>query len=145
MPNIARRSVDFHFPVPSHLNRHVRGCSETIEAQPSSGFDRREPQRSKSDDSGAKERCGLLVGKSLRNDVDKILGRDDVLGITPVHAVAGELRTVAQILRPCTAVFAGSIGLMQPGNSDARTDGETPRVLACFLDATHNLVPRNYW
>ena len=125
MTRIARGSVDFHVPVPCHLNRHMRGRSEAVKAQTSSRLDGRKPQTSKSNDSCAKERRCLLVGKAFRNSVSKILGRDDVLGIAAVHAVAGELRAVAQILRSCAAVFASSIGLMQPGNPDARSDLET--------------------
>jgi hypothetical protein len=70
--------------------------------------------------------------------------RDDVLRVAAVHGVAGEFRTVAEILRPGAAVLAGFIGLVKPGDADASTDGKAPRILTLLLDNPHDLVTRNH-
>jgi hypothetical protein len=51
---------------------------------------------------------------------------------------------VAEILHPGAAVFAGLIRLVQPGNPDARADGEPPRALAGRFDDADDLVTWNH-
>src|SRR6516165_4596398 len=79
---------------------------------------------------GAKQGRGLLVGKPLGNGIYKAFWRDEGLGIAAVHAVAGELRAIAQIFLARPAVLAGPVGFVQPGNSHTRTDGKSSRVFA---------------
>src|SRR5258708_20413819 len=81
MTGIARASKHFYSPMPRYLNRHVRRCTEAIKAQSRARFNAGEPQRPEPDDSCAKQRRGLFIGKSLWNRIDKILRRNDIFGI----------------------------------------------------------------
>src|SRR5215472_7589852 len=143
MPHIARRGINCDTPMTSHLYGDMCGRSEAVKTYPSSGFDPGEPQRTKSDNSRAKQRRGLLVGKLLWNGIYKTFWRDDGLGIATVHCVASELRAIAKIFRARSAVLAGPVGFVQPGNSHTRTDGKSSRVFAQLLDGTDNLVSRD--
>src|SRR5438309_12091393 len=108
MPRIACRSINFHVPMPRHLDRHMRGRTEAVKAKLSTRLDARKPQRPKSDDSCAQKRRSLFIRKSFRNGIGKILRRDDVLGVASMHGVTGKLRVIAKIFRARAAVFAGS-------------------------------------
>src|SRR5260370_8411558 len=100
MTGIARASKHFYSPMPRYLNRHVRRCTEAIKAQSRARFNAGEPQRPEPDDSCAKQRRGLFIGKSLWNRIDKILRRNDIFGISAIHPVAGERRISATISPP---------------------------------------------
>src|SRR6266480_6866320 len=144
MANIASGSKHIHLPVPGHLNRNVRRCSETIKAEASTRFDPGEPQRPEPDDSRAEQRCGLFIWKFCWNGVDEILRCNDVFCITAIRAVAREHRVVTKIFRVCLAILAGSIRPMKPGDADAVADPEAPCVLPLSLDNTDNLVAWNH-
>ncbi len=144
MTRVARRCKHLHAPVPRYLNRNVRRRSESIKAQPPACFDAREPQRPEADDSRAKQRRGLLIGKAFRNRINKIFGGDNKFRVAAIHAIAREQRSVAKIFRPGPAVFACSVRSMQPGNANAGADPKAPRVLPLPLDNAHNLVAGNH-
>src|SRR5260370_23220879 len=52
---------------------------------------------------------------------------------------------VAKILRPSAAVFAGTVGVVQPSNAYSRADWKAPCAGSQRFDQTDDLVPRNYW
>src|SRR5258708_9709478 len=104
MTGIARASKHFYSPMPRYLNRHVRRCTEAIKAQSRARFNAGEPQRPEPDDSCAKQRRGLFIGKSLWNRIDKILRRNDIFGMSAIHAVAGARRIVANTSRAETPI-----------------------------------------
>src|SRR5207249_385426 len=140
MRGITRRSKHLHSPVPRHLNRNVPRRAEAVKTQSRTTFYAREPQRPEPDDSRAKQRRGLFIGKTFGNRVDEVLGRDNEFGITAIHAVARERRAVAEILHASAAIFAGSVRSMQPGNAHARPDRESLCALAPFLNDADDLV-----
>src|SRR5260370_38739041 len=142
MTGIARASKHFYSPMPRYLNRHVRRCTEAIKAQSRARFNAGEPQRPEPDDSCAKQRRGLFIGKSLCNRIDKILRRNDIFGISAVHAVTGERRIVAKIFRAGAAIFTSPDGLMQPGNSNSRSNSNPSPLLTLLLHHPYNLWSR---
>src|SRR5260370_10833619 len=99
MTGIARASKHFYSPMPRYLNRHVRRCTEAIKAQSRARFNAGEPQRPEPDDSCAKQRRGLFIGKSLWNRIDKLLRRNDIFCISAILSVSDERRIVVKIFR----------------------------------------------
>src|SRR5260370_13101805 len=144
MTGIARASKHFYSPMPRYLNLHVRRCTEAIKAQSRARFNAGEPQRPESNNSCTKQRRGLFIGKSLWNRIDKILRRNDIFGISAIHAVAGERRIVAKIFRAGAAIFTSPVGLMLPVNSNSRSISKPSRILTLFLYDADNLVSGNH-
>src|SRR5690348_13313510 len=141
--SVARRSIDLDVPVSRNLNGDVRRRAESIESQPPAFLDPREPQASKSNNSGAKQGRGLLIGKSLRNRVNKILRRNDVFRVTAIDGVSGERRTVAKIFFAPPAVFADAIRVVQPSDTNSRAERIAPRTFSQTLNDADNLMPRD--
>ena len=131
--------------MPRDLNGEVSGCSKTVEREAATGLDSGKSQRTKSYNSRAEQRRGIAVGKGFRNGVREILRRHGVFGVSAVNGVAGERGMIAEIFHSGAAVFARAVGAMQPGDSNARADGESRRSLAELFDDADDLVPGNYW
>src|ERR1700730_10772079 len=142
MTRVARRGVHRHVPIPRHLNRHMCRRAKTVKSQAPTGFDPREPQASKSDDSRAEQRCSLLVGKSFGKRINKILRRNDVFRVAAIDAIAGERRMVTKIFLAALAVLANSIRVMQPRNANPRADHVAACACSLFLDDADNLMSR---
>ncbi len=115
----AGAGIDFGSPVARYLNGDVRGRAKPVEGETLAALDARKSQRTKSDNSGAEKRRGLIVAKGFGNRIDKLLGSDGVFGVAAVHGVAGESRMVAKIFFAGAAIFASLIGAVQPRNSHA--------------------------
>jgi hypothetical protein len=86
----------------------------------------------------------LLVGKLLRDGVDKVFGRNSILRVAAVHGIAGEGGVIAKIFRAGAAELTRAVGMMQPGNPDARAERKPACTLAEFLDHANDLVSRDY-
>ncbi len=143
VPGIARRSVDGCAPVPRHLNRHVRGRAEPVEAEAPALLDAGETQAAEADNAGAEQRGRVLIGEAIGNGVDEIFGCDDIFGVAAIDGVAGEFRMVAEILGARAAIAADAVGAMQPGNSNARAKREASSAGTELLDHADDLVPWN--
>jgi hypothetical protein len=115
--DVARHRIYLYFPVERDLNGQVSCGAETIETKFTAGLDAREAKRAKSDYSSAQQWGGLLIRETLRNRVDEIFRRDNILGVSAIDGVPGECGVVAQILVSGAAIFASAIGVMQPGDS----------------------------
>jgi hypothetical protein len=122
----------------------VRRRAKSVKAQSRTVFYAREPQRPEADDSCAKQRRGLLIGKTRGDRVNKIFGRDNKLCVAAIHAVAGEQRAVAKIFRAGPAIFARSVRSMQPRDAHTVADPKALRALTLLLHKAHNLVARNH-
>ena len=59
-------------------------------------------------------------------------------------SVSGELCRVAEIFLSATAVFAGAIGLVQPGDAHRRSNSKPLGTGPEFLDDANHLIPGNY-
>src|SRR5258708_9560311 len=93
MPRIPGRRMHFHIPVQRHLNGNVGGGAKSVKAQLAAGLNSRKTQGAKPDDSGAEQRSGLLIGKLLRDGIDKVLWSNNVLGVAPVYGIADRKST----------------------------------------------------
>src|SRR5579885_391734 len=141
---VARRSENFRAPVPRHLDGHVRRRAESVESEPPAALDSRKPQAAKSNNSGAQQRRGLLVLKSLGNFVHKLFGRGDGFGIAAIRRVTGENRRIAKIFFLSAAIFASAIGFVQPRDAHSRANRDSSRAFAVLLHHAHHLMPRDY-
>src|SRR6516162_7635326 len=92
----------------------------------------------------AQQRRRLVIRKAARQSVNERLGRYNEFGVTAIHAVAREQRRVAKVFLSAPAVFAGPIGLVQPGNAHSRSNGKAFRAGAQFLDRSNHLMSRNH-
>src|SRR5258708_3608284 len=99
-------------------------------------------ETAESDDPGAEQRRGLLIGELVRNRVDEILRRDDVVGIASVDGIAGELGIIAEVFFPGATILAAAVGAIQPGNADARAKRVSSGAGAALLDCADSLMAR---
>ena len=86
----------------------------------------------------------MLVGKLLRDGVDKVFGRNSILRVAAIHGIAGEGGVVAKIFRAGAAEFTCAVGVMQPGNPHACAERKPACTGTEFLDHANDLVPRDY-
>src|SRR5438309_5187296 len=143
MACISRHCIDFDVPVPRYLDGDVGGGTKSIEAQFVPRLNSGESQAAESDDSGAEERGGLLVRELLRDGIDKVLRRNNVLSVTAVHGITCEGRIVAKIFGAALTEFAGTIGAVQPGNSYTRAHGKPACASPQLFNKADNLVTGN--
>lgn len=140
---ISRHCIDFDAPVPRYLDGDVGGGAKSIEAQLFSGLNSGKTQATEADNPGAEQRGGLLARELLRDGIDKVLRRDNVLGVTAVHGITREGWVVAKIFRAAPTEFAIAIGVVQPGNSDARADGKPACARSQLFNEADDLVAWN--
>src|SRR5204863_7945369 len=95
-------------------------------------------------DPGAKEGRRLYIAERFRQFVYKVFGRPNVFRITPISAVSGEFGALAQILCSAPAIDTNPACAVQPGYSNARSDGKARRVLPLCFNITYNLVTGDY-
>ena len=86
----------------------------------------------------------MLVGKTLWNLVGKVFWGNDVLCVTAVDAVAGECWVIAKIFGSRAAVFAGAVGVMEPGYADAGANRKFVSAGTQRFNGAYNLVAGNY-
>ena len=127
--------------VPRHLRHDVRGGAEPVDAQPLRVSSCAE--RAMTDESGAEQRRRVAVGVSDRKREAVPRVRHGVLRVAPVHLIAGEPRTVAEVLPAGPAVAARPAGPRQPGHTHPVPRGEPVRAGAALRDLAHDLVPRD--
>ena len=70
------------------LEGHVAEAAETDDADLFAGADAPVAQRRVGGDAGAEQRRGCRRGRAGREGVDEVLGRDDVVGVAAVGALA---------------------------------------------------------
>src|SRR5205085_4547202 len=103
--------------VARHLRHDVRGGAEAVEAKAFRVA--REAKRPVADQPGAEERRGLDVRVSLRDREAEARVGDRVLGVAAVEVVAGEARSVAEVLPAAQAVAALAARPAEPRDADA--------------------------
>ena len=86
----------------------------------------------------------MLVGKLLRDRIDKVFGCNRILRVAAIHGIASEGGVVAKILRTGAAEFTGAVGMMQPGNADTCAKRKPACTGTEFLDHANDLVSRDY-
>ena len=143
MACISRHCIDFDVPVACYLDGDVGGGAESIEAQFVPGLNSGKTQTAEADDSGAEERGGPLVWKLLGDGVDKVLWRNNVLGVATVHGITREGRVVAKIFRAAPTEFASAIGVVQPGNPYACANGKPVCARSQLFNEADDLVAWN--
>src|SRR5262249_61076261 len=79
----------------------------------------REPRRRVADDARAQERSRRDVLEPGGDRVREALRHDELLREATVHAPAGELGLLAQVLASAATEAARSAGAVQPGDADA--------------------------
>src|SRR5467141_143774 len=130
--------------MPRHLHRKVCRRAKTVKTEALSGFDSGQPQRTKADDSRAKQRRRLLIWEDFRNRVNKTFRRDNILCVSPILAVPGKTWVVTQILFSSPAIWTGAVHMMQPGDPHAGSHAKSPRAFSGFFDDAHDLMAWNH-
>src|ERR1051325_11293462 len=107
----------------SHLNHDVPGRAKPVNPQSCSftffRLDFRQPQRPISDNPRAQQRRGLQIIEGWRQRINKIGGRGQILGKTPIGGPAVELSALAKIFTARATEPASAISLSQPGDTHA--------------------------
>ncbi len=124
-----------------HLRGQVGRRAETVDPQPAAGRQLRPAQRSEADNARAQQRRQLPVGVAGRQLVGVVGADDGVLGVAAVGVPAGVAGRRAQVLRAAPAVAASAVGLPQPGDAEAVTDGGPVDVVTERVDVADDLVP----
>jgi hypothetical protein len=111
----------------------VCGSTKAIEAEALAGLCAAEAIGAVSDDAGAEQRGGVLVGECGGERVGEVFAHDAEFGVASVDVVAGEAGVLAQIFGVAEAVGAGAVGRVEPRDADAvagfdRADGGTDGV-----------------
>src|SRR5262249_13941861 len=114
---LPRGNYDSDAPMERYLNADMTGGTKSVDAQCVAGLQCREPQRAKSDDPGAEQWCRSESTKRIRDRVDELLGRDDVLGVAAVNRPSGVGRIRTQILFSASTELTSPASTVQPGNS----------------------------
>ena len=116
----AREGVDRAALPAGHLRDDMPGGAEAEYAEMLSIP--RHDKRAPADQACAKQRCDrdVVAGFAERKAIAGI--RDEMRGKAAVARVAGEARTVAQILLAAPAIGTFAAGVTEPGNADAFAD-----------------------
>jgi hypothetical protein len=103
---------DIHLtaPMPGHLEGHVGRAPKSVKAQPLAGLDLAQPEGSIADDTGAEQRSCFLVRKDLWDGIGELFASHHVLGIAPIHVIAGEFRIRAEIFPALSTELTSSAG-----------------------------------
>jgi len=100
------------------------------------------PVRAVTDQPGAHQRRGLLIGIALRyRETEADIG-DTALGEPAVDLVAGVDRLVTQVLASAAAEFANATATAQPRHSDAVARREPRDPFTQLGDSADDLVTR---
>ena len=82
--------------------------------------------------------------KILLESCRRSLLKRHVLRVPTVDGVASECGVVAEIFVSRAAVFAGAVGVMEPGDTDAGTRGKFAGAGAERFNRSHDLVAGNH-
>src|SRR5262249_15938495 len=107
-------------------------------------FQIRDAEAAEADDSGAQQRSGGQIGETVGNSIHEVFGCGDEFGITAVDRVAGEYGRFTEIFLAGAAVFAGSVGRMEPGNADGGAWREAAGSGPILFDHADHLMPGNH-
>src|SRR5213592_2926791 len=98
----------------------MRGIAKPINAEPARAASL--SIRTIAKHAGAKQRRNIDIVVLLGQMKTKSRVRDNELGITAVHGIAGKARTVAKIFAVGSTVNAFAVGPAQPRNANAIAD-----------------------
>jgi len=140
MGRAAAEDIHLAAPMHRHLDGHVSGSPEAVQAQTLPGLYLTEPERPVADDPGTKKRCGLVVRKDVRNPVGEFFGDDHELGVSAVSVIAGEAGAGAQVFAALPAVAAFLTNRVQPGRADAVSPLESGGLSPPILDRPYHLM-----
>ena len=98
------------------LRDNVRRGAETVEAKPLGVAGH--SQRPVADQAGAEQRRDLEIGVAVGKREAEALVGDGELRVAAVDVVAGEARSIAQVLAAAPAVAAHAAGPAEPGHAD---------------------------
>src|SRR5437762_8190592 len=101
------------------LERQMRRSTGSIEPETRVGVSAAQTIRTVADHTRAKQRSRIFVRKILGNRMRKIFANHGMLTIASIDVVSGELRVIAEILKPVAAVATNAISRVQPGNAHA--------------------------
>src|SRR5437879_11884435 len=125
------------------LEHQMRRSAESIEAQPRVGVSAAQTIRTIADHTRAKQRSRIFVRKILGNRMRKIFADHGMFSIASINVVSGELRVIAEILKPVAAVATNAISRVQPGNAHAISLLYDSDVSADGLHNSDHQVNRN--
>src|SRR5215470_13730505 len=92
---------------------------------------------------GAKDRCGLLVGNLVGNQVRSVGVHQHVLGVTALHITARALQKGAEHPAAALAPFAASAGGLNPCRTHAVAYLATAHIRSHGDDLPHGLVAKD--
>src|SRR6516162_2638579 len=92
---------------------------------------------------GAKDRCGLLVGNLVGNQVGSVGVHRHVLGVTALRIAARALQIGAEHPAAALAPFAPSAGGLNPCRADAVADLASGHIRTHGNDLAHRLVAKD--
>ena len=121
------------------LRHDVRGGSEAIDAETLCVA--HQIPSAVADQTGAHQRCGLGIGVKVGNREGIVGSRGRKFGIAAIEGVAGELRSLAQVLALRAAEAAAAAGRAEPRYADAVADLEPGDPGSDRNDAADDLVP----
>src|SRR5438876_8016896 len=125
------------------LEHQMRRSAESIEPETRVGVSAAQTIRTIADHTRAKQRSRILVRKILGNRMRKIFANHGMLTIASIDVVSGELRVIAEILKPVAAVATNAISRVQPGNAHAISLLYDSDVWADGIHNSDDLVTRN--
>jgi len=91
------------------LEHQMRRSAESIEPETRVGVSAAQTIRTIANDTRAKQRGRIFVRKGLGNRMRKIFADHGMFSIASINVVAGELRVIAEILKPVAAVVTSAI------------------------------------
>lgn len=137
---VASEDEDIALLVTRQLDDQVRRGPEAIEPEILAGADRGEAVGAISDDTGAKQGRGVFVREYGWDGIAEFSRGDRVFGVAPVNVIAGETGVQTEVLQSAVAEFAGPVGRMQPGHSDAITFSMRGHAGADGVDYSYDLM-----
>ncbi len=132
--------MDPRSPRQGHLRGQVGGRAEAVDPEPATGWQFSPAQGPEADDARAQQRRQLSVGIAARQPVGVVGADDGVLGVAAVRVPAGVAGRRAQVLRAAPAITAGAVGLPQPGDAKAVTDGNSVDPATDRVDIADDFV-----
>src|SRR5271170_7614111 len=99
-----RSDIDAAIPGVKNSNSQRCGRPKTKQSNPVAGFDTGYAKAAESDDARAKQRGRVQVVKARGQGIGEVRSRNGILSVTPIYAVAGECRSVAEVFKTPPAV-----------------------------------------
>src|SRR5262245_20821838 len=128
---------------PCDLERHVGRGAEAVDAEPPARRNVAALERAVADDPRAEQGRRLGVAEYGRQRVGERLRHHRVVGEAAVGVIAGELRSLAEVLAPAPARLAGAARPAKPRDPDAVPGVEAAGFGAHGLDPSDDLVARH--